>query len=187
MAVATDVSLPRAHTALFPDRCVVCGCDQPGSHVRLMTGTLGWWSWLVWWFGNQFVVKAPACSGCAWTLHARRLLSLVVTLAIVAVVMLVVWPHFKDFVPRLLQRWVAIGLALVCLLPQVLFEVFFAAPFDITAYEHSVDYEFTSKEYAIEFAMLNFHSAEWVKIGGESLNQAVENELLNPGDDADED
>ena len=62
------------------------------------------------------------------------------------------------------------GLALVCLLPQFIFEVFFAKPFDITAYADSVDYEFTSKEYAVDFAMLNV-DAGWVKVNGENINQ----------------
>ena len=61
------------------------------------------------------------------------------------------------------------GLALVCLLPQFIVEVFFAKPFDLTAYADSVDYEFTSKEYAVEFAMLNTDAA-WVKVNGESLD-----------------
>lgn len=62
------------------------------------------------------------------------------------------------------------GLALVCLLPQIIVEVFFAKPFDITAYADSVDYEFTSKDYAVEFATLNIDAA-WVKVNGETINQ----------------
>ena len=62
------------------------------------------------------------------------------------------------------------GLALVCILPQLIFEVFFAKPFDMTAYTDSVNYEFTSKDYAVEFATLNF-DAEWVKVNGEIINQ----------------
>ena len=62
------------------------------------------------------------------------------------------------------------GLAIVCLLPQIIFETFFAKPFDTTAYAHSVDYEFTSKEYAVEFATLNIDAA-WVKVNGEIINE----------------
>ena len=60
------------------------------------------------------------------------------------------------------------GLALVCLLPQIIFEVLFAKPFDITAYADSVDYEFTSKDYAVDFALLNSNAA-WVKVNGEVI------------------
>ena len=62
------------------------------------------------------------------------------------------------------------AIALVCLLPQFILEVFFAKPFDVTAFADSIDYEFTSKEYAIDFAMLNV-DAEWVKVNGEIINQ----------------
>jgi hypothetical protein len=48
----------------------------------------------------------------------------------------------------------------------IVFEVFFARPFDVTAYSESVDYEFTSEDYAIDFAMLNL-DAKHVKINGE--------------------
>ena len=62
------------------------------------------------------------------------------------------------------------GLALVCYLPQFIFEVFFAKPFDTTAYADSVDYAFTSKDYAVEFTTLNLE-AEWVKVNGEIIDQ----------------
>ena len=168
MAESTDINLPRSYTAGFPDRCVVCCHDKPTSHVRLITGTLGWWTWLLWWWGKPFVVKAPACSGCAWKLHAWRFISLAVTIVITVAAIWLIWPYFRDAVPDGLRRWFMMGLALVCLLPQIIFEVLFARPFDLTAYADSVDYEFTSKDYAVEFATLNF-DAEWVKVNGENI------------------
>lgn len=170
MAESTDVNLPRSHVAQFPNRCVVCGHDDPQSHVRLITGTLGWWTWLLWWFGKPFVVKAPACTGCAWKLHGLRFISLIATISITVVVLWLVWPQLKDSVPPGVHKWAMMGLALVCLLPQVVFEVFYAKPFDITAYAESVDYEFTSKDYAIDFAMLN-DDAAWVKVNDQIINQ----------------
>lgn len=62
------------------------------------------------------------------------------------------------------------GLFLVCVLPQVIFEVCFAKPFDITADADSVDYEFTSNEYAVAFAILN-KDAAWVKVNGETITE----------------
>lgn len=168
MATSTDINLPRSHTAIFPDRCVVCGHDDPASCVRLMTGTLGWWTWLLWWWGKPFVVKAPACSPCAWKLHSMRFISLVVTISLTVAAAWLIWPHFKDSVPLGLRKWAMMGLAILCLLPQFIFELFFAKPFDITAYADSVDYEFTSTEYAVDFATLNIE-AKWVKINGEDF------------------
>jgi hypothetical protein len=168
MAESIDVNLPKTHRAEFPDRCVVCGRDDPDSHVRLVTGSIGWWSWLLWWFSTPFMVKAPACDTCGWKLQGLRLLSLLVTVAISVAVIWFGWPLVKDSVPQGLQKWALMGLAVICLLPQIIFEVFYAPPFDITAFSASVDYEFTSPNYATEFALLN-RDAEWVKIDGESL------------------
>jgi hypothetical protein len=41
MAMSTDVNLPKAHDAKYPDRCVVCGAISPSSRVRVITGTIG--------------------------------------------------------------------------------------------------------------------------------------------------
>jgi hypothetical protein len=169
MAVSTDINLPKMHVARFPDRCVVCGCNNPDSHIRIITGSIGWWTWLLWWFGKPFVVKAPSCTGCAWKLHSLRLLSLLVTIGVAIAAFYFLWPHFKDSVPRGARKWAMMGLAIGCVLPQFIFEVFFARPFDVTAFADSVDYEFTSKDYAVDFAMLN-HDAEWVKVNGETIS-----------------
>jgi hypothetical protein len=165
VAKSVDVSLPRSHQARFPDRCVVCGADKPGSHVRIITGTIGWWTWLLWWWGTPFVAKAPSCTWCAWRLHGLRILSLVVTVAICVLALWLIWPHLKDLVPRPIQKWAALALGLICLLPQCAFEIYFARPFDVTAYRDSVDYEFTSRDYALEFAVENL-DATWVKVNG---------------------
>lgn len=170
MAESTDINLPRTYSPRFPDRCVVCGCQSPNSHVRLITGSIGWWTWLFWWWGKPFIAKAPSCAGCAWKLHGLRFISLAVTIVITVAAFWLIWPHFKEAVPRGIRKWAMMGLALVCLLPQIIFEVLFAKPFDITAYAESVDYEFTSKDYAVDFAMLNAN-AEWVKVNGEVINQ----------------
>jgi hypothetical protein len=146
----------------------VCDSETPGSHVRLITGSIGWWTWLLWWHGKPFMVKAPACSRCAWKLHGLRFLSLAVMIVLASIALSVIWPHIKDSVPRGLRRWAMLGVMLVCVMPQFIFEVFFAKPFGVTAFADSVDYEFTRREYAIEFALLNDNAA-WVKINGNSL------------------
>ncbi len=97
-----------------------------------------------------------------------RFLSLIVTIGIALAAFWLIWPHFRDSLPRGLRKWAMMGLALVCLLPQFIFEVFFANPFDVTAYTESVDYEFTSKDYAVDFAMLN-RDARWMKVNGETI------------------
>lgn len=170
MALSTDINLPRSHVARFPNRCVVCGKPSPTSHVRLMTGTLGWWTWLLWWWGKPFLVQAPACRGCAWKLHGQRLLGLCSTIAICVAVLWLLWPQVKNSVPPGLQKWVMMGAVLFCLIPKVMFDIFFARPFEVTAYADSVDYQFSSKNYALKFADLNV-DAEWVKVDDEIMQQ----------------
>ena len=170
MAQSTDVNLPRSHTPLFPDRCVRCKVASPRSHVRLITGTLGWWTVFIWWLDKPFVTKAPACPSCARKLHGLRFLSLFATVVAAVIALWFVWPYFKDSVPDGVRKWAMMGLALICCLPQILYEVFYAMPFDVTAYSDSVDYEFTSKDYAVDFAMTNI-GADWVKVNGQVINE----------------
>lgn len=169
MAESIDVNLPRLHVARFPDRCVVCERSSPDSHVRIVTQSLGWWTWALWWFGKPFSVKAPACRRCAWRLHSRRFLSLALMLCVAFAAFTWIWPHFKDSVPRALRKWAMMALAFTCLIPQIIFEIFFAKPFEVTAFADSVDYEFTSRDYAYDFAILNGDAA-WVKVDGATFS-----------------
>lgn len=173
---STDINLPRTHKAKFPDRCVVCGTPGPDSNVTLITGSIGWWTWLLWWFGSPCIVRAPACNHCSWRLHAGRFLSLVVTIVIVIASIWLIWPHFADAVPRAMKKWAMMGLAIVCLLPQIIYEVVYPKPFDITAFSNSVDYEFADEEFAFEFAALN-NDAEWVKVEGVPVKQDRDEEM----------
>jgi hypothetical protein len=168
MAISTTINLPKTHEPRFPNRCVVCGHENPSSRVRIITGTVGWWTWLLWMFGKPFVVKAPSCQVCAWKLHARRLISVLVILGCTAIVFYIIWPHVKGFVPHSIRRWAMLGLVIVCMLPYFVIEAFFAKPFDVTAYSDSVDYDFTLQDYANEFAGLN-HNSGWVKVNGTKL------------------
>ena len=163
MPLSTDVNLPKQHKARFPDKCVVCGYTSPPSTVRLITGTIGWWSWLLWVFGKPFTVKAPACTVCGWRLHLQRLVSLFITIGLIVVAFWFLWPLVSDQLPRTARKWIMMGLALLCLAPQIFYEVYFPQPFDITAYSDSVDYEFRDEDMAYEFADLN-EDATWVKI-----------------------
>ena len=93
MAASQTVNLPREHRAKFPHLCVVCHAPNPAGHVTVVTGSIGWWTWLLGWFGAPVRVKAPACPGCAWKLHALRTISLFITIAIIAAFLIWVWPH----------------------------------------------------------------------------------------------
>lgn len=180
MPDTTDVNLPKSHVALFPDRCVVCEREHPSSHVRILTGSIGWWTFL-WMFGSPFYVKAPACRFCGWKLQWMRLLSLAVTLTIVAVAMLYAWPYLQPHVPKAFRKWGMMGFAILCLLPQIIFEIVFPKPFDVTAFSDNVNYEFRSRRYAVDFSLQN-GDALWVKINGHVMSDKRE-PTEEPADD----
>ena len=71
-----------------------------------------------------------------------------------------------------MQSVAFVGLFGACTIPQFILEIFYAKPFDVTALSDSVNYEFASSEYAIDFAVLN-RDAEWVKIDGQNLPSAM--------------
>ncbi|MFK7818247.1 MAG: hypothetical protein AB8G99_05995 [Planctomycetaceae bacterium] len=70
-----------------------------------------------------------------------------------------IWPHLENVVARPFKRWVMLGLGVVCLLPQILAEMYFPPAIDITAYSDKVEYEFSDRDYAVEFACLNEDAA----------------------------
>ena len=113
-----DVELPKSQKPLFEDRCVVCGHDEPGCTVTLVTGPLGWWSWLIP-FGKSYVVEAPACRSCLLRLPAQRVGSLLVAMAIALVVAWYVGPLLDDYgVSRRIRNLLLLGVAFAGLMLQ---------------------------------------------------------------------
>ena len=163
MTLATDVNLPRKHTARYPDRCVRCEGTTDGHDMRLRTHTIGWWTAVLFVFGQGFTTRVPACPSCGWKIRVQRIGGLILTLVIAALFMIFLWPHIDVFVTKALRKWVALGLSLFCVLPYFAWEVFWPPAIDITAFKDSVDYEFRSFDYACDFAEMK-KDAEWVKI-----------------------
>ena len=60
------------------------------------------------------------------------------------------------------------GLALLAVSPQIIYELFYPKPFDVTAKSDSVDYEFTNEEVATDFAMFNLDAA-WIKVNDKQI------------------
>jgi hypothetical protein len=54
-----------------------------------------------------------------------------------------------------LRKWIAVGIALLCMTPLLLWQLFFPPPLDLTATSSTVEYEFRDRDYAAEFARLN--------------------------------
>jgi hypothetical protein len=170
MPISTDVNLPKKHKPKFPNRCVICNRENPKSTMRFGAGTIGWTTVLFWSFGKRFVVRPPACKPCGRKMHVSRISSLVVTGVLVLLMLFLVWPFCREHVDPRFEKWVMMGLALIAILPQVAYEVFFPRPFDMSPFKTSVDYEFASKEYAVDFAMQNL-DAEWVKVNDQDIQE----------------
>jgi hypothetical protein len=159
MAVSTDVNLPRSHTPVFPDRCVACGARSPGATYRAGTNAIGWRTLAFWSFGERVTVEVPACEACRGRMRRQRWVQLVVNAAFVVAGVVIAGSLLKWYKGPL-KQWLMLGIALICLLPVVLWETFFPRPIDMTAFSHSVDYEFRDPAYAEEFASMNQHAGE---------------------------
>jgi len=72
MPLSTDVNLPKKHEAIFPERCVRCGCDPEGRSIRVWTSSIGWWTAVFWMFGRGFTARIPACRSCGWRIRVQR-------------------------------------------------------------------------------------------------------------------
>ncbi len=161
MPLSTDVNLPRNHQARFPSSCIQCNNDANGNTLRLRPHlTLSLIN-----SESRFSVEIPACQRCSLQIRFRRTCLVLISIVVVFGVMFLVWPHLKNFVPDHLHKWTIIGLVLTCLLPFILFSVFFPPVIDleVDTLTHSVDYQFRKSEYAASFAKLN-DDADWVKI-----------------------
>jgi hypothetical protein len=63
-------------------------------------------------------------------------------------------PQFEG-IPRAIRRWLIMGAVMVVLLPWFCWELFFPPPIELTAFSNWIDYEFSDRAYAEEFAALN--------------------------------
>ena len=125
MPLSTDVNLPRDFPARYPARCVRCNGDHQGQTIRIWTHSIGWWTFLFWWFGWGVSTRTPACSPCAWRIRLERLGGMFFTIVITIAFLAFVWPHFDDLVSRPFRKWVAMGAILLCLSPYFLWATFF--------------------------------------------------------------
>ena len=158
MPLCTDIRLPNTLEPIFPDRCVACGVPSPGSSLRVGTNAIGWWTIAFWTFGQRFSVDVPACEICSRRMIRQRWLRLIVSgIFILAGLGLAIYLLGSFRGP--LKRWLAMGVALACLIPYFAWETLSPRPIDLTAYSDAIDYEFRDEEYADEFLSLNQEAA----------------------------
>ncbi len=155
MALSTDITLPRTQTPVFPDRCVACGVPCPETFIRVGTHSIGWWTILFWTHGARFSVNVPTCEPCRGKMIRQRWVRLAVEAIFVAVGVSVAVYVLGGSLRGPLKRWLALLIVLLCMLPWFVWELVFPRPIDLTAYAHSVNFEFRDEDYAEEFAELN--------------------------------
>ncbi len=156
MAWSTDIKLPKDVTPEFPDDCVVC--QEPADSTAKITQSSQ--NWLLSYFVPLFYflgwsrVEFPICAACTSRFFIQRwgrsLAYWVVIIAIVATL----WPYFDDW-GRQARRLAIFASGIALLMPLVIFEVIWPPYFDTTVGNNSVDYEFASEEYALQFFILN--------------------------------
>jgi hypothetical protein len=149
-----DVNLPKSVTPTWPRRCVGCGRDDPESTLRLWTHSIGWWTFAFWMFGKPHKVDVPACFACKLAIRRQRWLRFIVGFAIIMAGVAVGFQLLAAYKGPF-KKWLVLLITVGCLLPFILWEVFFPPPVDITAFSETVDYEFRDAGYASEFAQLN--------------------------------
>src|SRR5271166_1793577 len=96
MGLSVDVRLPKSQAPRFPDKCVVCGQENPDASVKVSTRAIGWWTWVFWTHGSKFTVAVPACSGCGTRLRRQRLFRWLTTCALIVAAMVVIFPLLED-------------------------------------------------------------------------------------------
>ena len=151
MAVSSIV-LPRHEAAAFPDRCVVCNADHPGSRTRIIArdNLNGRRLWLGW-----FSVRVPCCSACGLRLQLWRAWdfcrTLIIAGACFAFGMIYLLPRLEGWATGL----IVLGLCGVGFLAVFLWNRFFPPAFQVDVHETHVEYEFREAALAQEFAELN--------------------------------
>ena len=106
MPLSTDVNLPKKHEAIFPERCVRCGCDPEGRSIRIWTSSIGWWTAVFWMFGRGFTARIPACRSCGWRIRVQRVGGLICVVVFGFFFLVLVRPYLERFLPRALRKWV---------------------------------------------------------------------------------
>ena len=152
-----DVAIPRSLPPKFPDRCVLCGTDNPGRQARFHAGShYGAFFFLSWFESGKKSVLAPACGSCAVSAQSRGLLRFAVSAAAaVLTAWFLFWVMGKGV--RGLFKLKALGVFFAAVIPAVLWDWLFPARFSVTFDDetHTSTCHFADAAYAAEFDALN--------------------------------
>jgi hypothetical protein len=156
MALATDITLPKHVTPVFPDLCIVCH-SRPDSTTKITKNSQ---HWLATFFAPILSVfgwsrtEIPICRWCKPRFYFQRWGRTLLCMAILMAAITIAWPYFDNW-GRLTKKIAIAGFALIAMAPYVAFEILWPRSFNIAAEGSNVTYEFASKSYAIQFYQLN--------------------------------
>lgn len=156
MPLSTDIRLPKSVKPVFPPRCVYSGDANPDSEVVVLANSqnalFSFLAPILLLFGWRRV-RAPIARRYRGRFYLQSVGRDLLTVALVILAVFVFMPMVGSGTP--FRKLKVAGLVLAALSPWILFEVFFPRRFDVTARGEWIDYEFSSVEYADEFAALN--------------------------------
>lgn len=147
-----SVALPRQHMPTFPNRCVVCGTDGPGSEKLLLArdGMKGVAIWAGW-----FALRVPACDGCRRRLSLRRFMDVAGTLVIAGAAFAFGLLYLLPRLPGFATGIIVLGIIIAGFGVGFVVGRFYPARFDVDPHDRYVEYEFKDRAMAQEFAALN--------------------------------
>lgn len=153
--MAYDVAVPRSLPPKFPDRCVLCGADNPGKLARFHAGAgYGAFFFVAWFESGKKSIMAPACGSCAVGSLNRSLLRFAFS---VSCALLAAWLLFWGLKIRGLVKIKALGVFFAAVIPVVVWDWLFPPRFSVSFDEegHKTICHFHDVAYAAEFDALN--------------------------------
>lgn len=152
------VAVPRSLPPKFPDRCVLCGADNPGKQARFHAGAnYGAFFFMAWFETGRKSITAPACGSCAVSAMSRGLLRFAVS---AGCAILAGWYLFWVMGMkggRGLGKLKAVAVFFAAVIPAVIWDWLFPAKFSVTFDDenHQAVCHFSDPGYAAEFDALN--------------------------------
>ncbi|MEM6328928.1 MAG: hypothetical protein AAF790_01635 [Planctomycetota bacterium] len=156
MAYSSEVTLPADVEPCFPDGCVVCESDADSTATIRQHSANGWLTYFtpILIFFSWKKTHFPICRGCKLRFFVQRRVRQFGTIVLLAAVVFVAMPYFKDW-DRTTAKLAVLGIACLALVPNVAIEVWWPRFFEVTASGKRKTYEFASPSYAAQFAVLN--------------------------------
>lgn len=152
------VAVPRSLPPKFPDRCVLCGADNPGKQARFHAGAnYGAFFFMAWFETGRKSIMAPACGSCAVSAMSRGLLRFAVS---AGCAILAGWYLFWVMGMkggRGLGKLKAVAVFFAAVVPAVIWDWLFPAKFSVTFDDenHQAVCHFSDPGYAAQFDALN--------------------------------